>query len=149
MRNYKYSLTFLILLTAVVLLVSSGCSLAQETSEVNNDEDVDHTTVISISPRLGASSFCNCTSLFQCDVSNGGGGGSSPPSSSGSAVAVSNQKPGGDGILEASAEEVDYDEDDGANLEVINIRNGLQPCKHYLEICCNVRISNSIQFLFY
>lgn len=67
--------------------------------------------------RSGASdrNFCNCTNLFQCNL-----GGNS------------NEHTSGENVMEG--------EDNGADVEVIDIRFTHGSCQHYLEICCNVRL---------
>ncbi|CAL8086660.1 unnamed protein product [Orchesella dallaii] len=64
--------------------------------------------------------ICNCTSFFQCDL------GSDTP---------------GDSSKEGMSPEISEEDENGADIGIIDIRNGFQSststCKHYLEICCN------------
>lgn len=95
----------------------------------------------SVSVRNRGREECNCTSLFQCDLS----------SKESSEVSHESQA---DRVFSAHNTD-DEDDEDGADLEVIDIRNGLSSsnsnfaCKHYLEICCNVSVNgNGIYALF-
>ncbi|ODM97375.1 Serine protease 42 [Orchesella cincta] len=67
--------------------------------------------------------ICNCTSFFQCDL---------------------DASPTGGGInKEGMSPETSDEDENGADVGVIDIRNGFtsttstSSCKHYLEICCN------------